>query len=533
MNPIARVCGYTAPLVFWAVLWTPLAALADGVRAVTVYPDRALVVREHRFEISPGEGVIAIHPLPHGLDPASLRVGAEGPEGLILHHVETRTVHGRDLVHMEERKLTEALEAAQDERRTLADGRRAHGLKLAFIERLTENAGAVEPGLPPDQWHRAWGLIGDGALDVLEQMARIDVASRRTDAEIARLERELNALRTGRRDSVELQLHYRSASAGVAQVTLEYHVPGASWSPFYEARLDTVTGRMEFLQRAEVRQNTGEEWRDVELRLSTARPALGGSLPDLRPWFIDSSPPPRVAMERAADARALMAAPAPMLEAELQTTGFTSSYRVPGRVSLPPDNRQQRFLLATKEHEVHLSARAVPILSPQAYLFAETVFDGGAPLLPGPVTLFQDGQMVGQIRIGALAPGAPLRLAFGVDDRVEIRHELDRDTVGREGLLRRQRRLERGYQIRIDNRHDRALEVTMLDRLPVPRDERIKVELSAGSTPPTARDVDDRPGVLSWTSEFAAGESRTLRFGYTVSWPEDVEFIHGLDGATH
>jgi len=507
-------------------------AMADGVSEVTVFPDRAIVTRMHAVQIATGEGVARIHPLPPGLNPASLRVRAEGLEGLSLRHAETRIVHGRELAHPEEQQLTEMLQAAQDERRRLSDGRQAQDLKLGFIQRLTENAGAVEPALPPDQWHRAWGLIGDGALETLERITRIDDALRDVDAEINRIQRELNALRTGRRDTLEAAVHYHAPDAGSARITLEYEIPGASWAPLYEARLDTASGRMEWVQRAEVRQNTGEAWDDVVLHLSTARPALGGRLPELQPWFLDIVPPPRPSPRRELSAMDMMAAPAAVAEAAvLETTGFTSHYRVPARVTLPSDNREQRFLLASGDLQVELSARAVPALSPHAYLFAQSVFEGDTPLLPGPVNLFQDGQLVGQTRVGTVAPGAPLRLAFGVDDRIEINRTLDRDSLGREGLLRRQQRLERSYRITVDNRHDRALTVTVLDRMPVPRDERIKVELTPATTKPGERDVDGRLGVLAWSIEPAAGSREELRFGYTVSWPEDVEGIHGLDPA--
>ncbi|WP_006747634.1 DUF4139 domain-containing protein [Thioalkalivibrio paradoxus] len=532
-SAILRATGPLLALFLLAALSGPAIAAAEGgVRAVTVYPDRATVTREHQATIAAGEGTIRIHPLPPRLVPESLRVRAEGPDGLILSHVETRTVHGRDLAHPEERALTEALQVARDERRRRTDERQAQSMTLSFIEHLTEHAGAVEPGLPPDQWHRAWGLIGDGARDVLEQIARIDIDLREIDAEIERIERELNRLRTGRRDTTEVAILYQAAAAGEARVTLEYEIPGAGWQPAYEARLDTADGVLELVQRAEVGQNTGEKWDDVILHLATARPALGGRLPRLSPWFIDIRPPPRPRMYEDAAAPETMAAraPAPVSEAMLETSGFTTRYRVPGRVSLPPDGRQQRFVLASHRHEAAISGRAVPVLSPHAYLFAETEFAGDTPLLPGPVTLFQDGQLAGQARLDALAPGAPLRLAFGVDDRIDVRREIDRDSIGREGLLRRQQRLERSYRITVDNRHERALEVTVLDRLPVARDQRIAVELGPNATPPTERDVDGRLGVLAWTGEWAPGESRTIRFSYLVSWPEDVESIHGLDG---
>lgn len=505
---------------------------ANGVSEVTVYPDRAIVTRVHTVEIAPGDDVARIHPLPSRLDPVSLRVRAEGLEGLRLRHAETRIIQGRELAHPEEQRLTEALQSAQDQRRRFADRRQAQELKLGFLQNLTENAGAVEPALPPEAWERALGLVGEGAREVLENIALIEQELRGVDAEIDRIRRELEALGTDRRDTLEAAVHYSAPAAGTATLILEYEIPGATWAPLYEARLDTVAGRMEWVQRGEVRQNTGEAWDGVILHLSTARPALGGRLPELQPWFIDVAQPPPPAARRELSAQDMLAAPAPAAAAEvaaLESTGFTSRYRVPGRVTLPADNRVQRFLLARDEKKVDLSARAVPVLSPHAYLFAETVFEGDTPVLPGSVNLFQDGQLVGRTRVGTIAPGAPLRLAFGVDDRIEVERTLGRDSVGRQGLLRRQQRLERSYRITVENRHDTALAVTVLDRLPVSRDERIQVELTPETTEPAERAVDGRLGVLAWEVQPAPGATEEVRFGYTVSWPEDVEDIHGLD----
>lgn len=526
-----RTFALAAAILCGGALLSPVTVQANGVSEVTVYPDRASVTRVHTVEITAGDGVARIHPLPPRLDPATLRVRAEGPEGLALRHAETRIVHGLELAHPEEQRLNALLQRAQDERRQLSDSRQAQELKLGFIQRLAENAGAVEPSLPPDEWHRAWGLIGDGALETLEGVTRIDQALRDIDAEITRIQSELNALRTDRRDTLEVVVHYHSPRAGSSSIILEYEIPGASWAPLYEARLDTRSGRLEWLQRAVVRQNTGESWDDVSLYLATSRPALGGRLPDLPPWFLDVARPPQALARRELSAMDMMAAPAAVPEAIIETTGFTSQYRVPARVRLPSDNREQRFLLVRSELQAELSARAVPALSPHAFLFAETVFEGETPLLPGPVNLVQDGQIVGQTRVGTIAPGAPLQLAFGVDDRIEVQRLLERDSVGRDGLLRRQQRLERSYRITIDNRHERALAVTVLDRVPVSRDERIKVELTTATTKPSETDVDGRLGVLAWKVEPGAGARQELRFGYTVSWPEDLDGVVGLEPA--
>lgn len=45
------------------------------------------------------------------------------------------------------------------------------------------------------------------------------------------------------------------------------------------------------------------------------------------------------------------------------------------------------------------------------------------------------------------------------------------------------------------------------------------------STPPTARDVRDRRGVLEWAFETAPGEARDIKLGWRVKWPKDKAVV--------
>ncbi len=65
------------------------------------------------------------------------------------------------------------------------------------------------------------------------------------------------------------------------------------------------------------------------------------------------------------------------------------------------------------------------------------------------------------------------------------------------------------------------IRITVMDRMPVPRDERIKVELLKQSTKPTEKDVEERKGVLAWTEDYEPGEELAVVFGYAVTYPED------------
>ena len=96
----------------------------------------------------------------------------------------------------------------------------------------------------------------------------------------------------------------RRPAAGEVQIELSYLLYGASWRPRYDARVDAAAGRVKLTQQALVSQRTGEDWANVALALSTARPSAATRLPDEPdPWYLDlykPAPPVPPAAARAA-----------------------------------------------------------------------------------------------------------------------------------------------------------------------------------------------------------------------------------------
>lgn len=126
------------------------------------------------------------------------------------------------------------------------------------------------------------------------------------------------------------------------EVKLDYTLRDASWQPTYDARLRDGAKTIELTYQGLVRQSSGEDWTDVDLTLSTARPALGGNVPRLNPWIVDidapnayyaaemtmqdvPAPMPQAAPIARTSAKMAMPAPAPKLaEARLATAEVSS-----------------------------------------------------------------------------------------------------------------------------------------------------------------------------------------------------------------
>lgn len=536
------------------VLPSPAAAgelRADApIVAVTVFPDRARVTRTVEIRLPAGSSTVVLGGLSAGLIGQSLRVEGSGSGAFLIGSVETRRRFLETAARAEERRLESEIEALGDGRREIEDRVAALRLQLDFIAAIgrdmpkSANEEIVRGKMAPGDWKTAWLTLAEGAAEARGGIRKAEIEARAIKRRIERARRELNRVRTGRKSVIEARINVEAGTPVSARLSLSYQIRGASWRPLYDARLDTAAERVSLTQIGEIRQRTGEDWSGVRLALSTARPGIGARVPALDPWFIDivetmpiggvsgaasalrktdSFDELRDAMSR--ERMLASEAPAKQKKAEIVAAEFAATYRIAGVATVPSDGEPHKVVISERTLEAELAILTAPKLGPMAYLYGEVKHGGEEPLLPGPVAVFRDGAFVGGGALPLLRPGETAKLAFGADDKVRVDYRLETAVRSRQGLFDRDRRHERRYRIEIANHHARAMTITVLDQLPVARDERIEVVLLKDATQPSERDVDGRTGVLAWTHEYKPGETRIIRFAYAVSHPEDERVI--------
>ena len=524
------------------------------VSAVTVFPDRAAVTRRIEVDLVAGPNKVVLTDLPATLLPESVRVDGSAATAVRLGAVEVRNRFGEQTNADAEGRLRDEIEALQDRRNALDDEIRSAQAQLDFVAALGRDAPVIateerEEGiLDPQTWEQAWAAVSAGTGDALRRIREAQQNQRAIDRELATKHQELALIASGGPGAIEVGIQLEAAAAGRAELALTYQVPNASWRPLYEARLATETGEIVLTAIGEVRQHTGEDWSEVALTLSTARPALGAIVPRLEPWFIgavenirrlDSSEAPsnqvggdfratevdrEIADELKSKTEPAAAPDQPIdaVAAALASGEFSAEYRVAVAAGVPADGSAQRFAIADRRMQSTLSVVSTPRFAPVGYLIATAKHEGEEPLLPGPVSVFRDGAYVGLAQIGVTRPDDELELSFGADDKVKVEYRLVNDGRSEEGLISTDRRIDRQYRIAVANHHDQALEITVLDQIPVSQDERIEVELLKSGTKPTESEPEGRKGVLAWRYLYESGEERVIDFRYAVTAPENL-----------
>lgn len=183
-----------------------------------------------------------------------------------------------------------------------------------------------------------------------------------------------------------------------------------------------------------------------------------------------------------------------------------------------------RLTLDQKSLDPEVLAEAAPRFDDSAYLIAETVNATGEPILPGPVTLYADGALVGRSQIGLTADGDKLRFGFGPIDGLRAEIRLPEEVEGDRGFIRRSNTLQETATLIVENLTNEDWPLRVVDRIPVSRQEDLTVDWSA-QPQPTETDPDGRRGVLFWEQPIAAGETQEIILTSELRWPEDQELL--------
>lgn len=524
------------------------------ISAVTVYPDRALITRTGKAELQNGAQEIIVSGLPTQLQTDSLRASGRGEVAVKIIGVEARE---RPLLKPNSataREVQAELEAAQDAGNAIVNAlARLDGRAVTVKELAREAAHRFAKTLAQGQSDTAGATqMLDYVSAQLEQIdaqrAELEIQKRDNAALQMALADRLKQLQSGKRNVENVVAVLVEASeAGAWELELSYIVSGASWTPLYDARVATSEAKFSLGVNALVTQKSGENWSDVALKLSTARPGVGSLPPKLHPIWVDMahSLVRGKAMARRLtvdDEDPMAAAPAPgmdmmvgaasvkkrapieaeevVAEVESSGEGATVEFSLPHRLSVPGDGGHHRVAIATREMPTRFEWVAIPRVAPPAYLRATATNDSPLSLLQGQVSIFRDGVFVGRANLKNTAPGGELELFLGPDEQVRAARELTARETDK-NFIGSAKRVHFAYEIELENLKAQAVTLEVRDQIPVSRSENIKIKLRGATPEATQSDL----GVLEWKINLAAGEKKTLRFDYGVETPRDTTVV--------
>ena len=527
------------------------------ISEVTVYSDRAEVVKHLEGNLEAGEHVLSFENLPGSADLSTVRVQGKGEFALIdirAEAIQTTNTADARLKELEDKK--EEL-AKQLKELNMSDAR-INNRKAALEKILTRLTTTTATATAPAEMDTTkWSSYLQFHNDALEKCDKEISANAQTTVvvhkEINRIVREIenmNVKRVKYRNVAKVKIDVKKS--GLIQLDLSYIVTGPSWRPTYDVRANTVQGNLELTYNAEIRQSTGEDWKGVALKLSTAQPGIGGREPHLSPWFINKQQPivalgasAPMAMAKSSsrgrqdqmmngylgEAAACSSAPAEMeIKGATVVTGATAETYIIDRVSdVLSDNKVSKVNITKQNFPTVYRYSSVPKLSPHVYLKAKAKNKSDFTLLPGQTSVFLDGAFVANASLDLVPAGQEFWTYLGVDASVKVeRRELGRreETSGIFG--KKTVRTVYDYVFKIKNSKPTAIELVVWDQIPFSDHEDIKVVLEEPKYEKDSENLKMSDGKsLEWRFNLKPDEKKDVPFRFAIERPEGT-IIQGL-----
>lgn len=529
--------------------------IKSTISDVTVYTQGAQVYRKATYSVKPGTTQLVIEGVSPNIDPNSLQVKVFGN---VVQLDSKYTVY---YPKPEPEKLTGLPLKIRKDIELLTDSLENIGYEIKDLQDEIDVLNAAKAIISANGTMRGQGKVNDSlpllksAVDyyqakMVELNKKLLLFSRR------KAEKEKGRTRMNRR--MEDLKNYQNSNApqppkgpihqiiitisakelATGKINISYLVSGAKWIPSYDLRSDILTGKVNLTYKASVSQNTGEEWNDVKLTISTNDPYANKTRPVLHPWYIDYYvaqtyyQQPNYAYSNAAvptmKAEEKIAMDSMEKDAETARDFTTMIDRVLSaefKIDLPytiANDGEEHYVLV-KEVDLNADYKyiTVPKLDPGAYLVAQIVKLDELQLVPAKANIFFDGTYMGETYLDPTTMDDTLSLSLGKDPNIFVKRTLlkkeNKDKILSNGKIER----TISYEIQVKNLKSTNIDIIVKDQLPVTTNAEIEIE----GVDLARANYNKTTGILNWEYSLKSHETKTINFSFKVRHDKDKQLV--------
>lgn len=324
---------------------------------------------------------------------------------------------------------------------------------------------------------------------------------------------------------------------------ISYLVANAGWIPMYDLRSEIASGKVNLNYKAQVYQNTGVDWEDVKLNISTNNPYQNKTKPELHPWYIDyyvqsynqnREEKNRSGVKKMADAygytlqEVAVAHSAPgsveSVDNAVYADQFTqiidhvisAEFRIDLPYTIKSNNQQHMVLISNVDLNANYKYFTVPKYDKSVYLVAQLSKLDELQLVPAKANIFFDGAYIGETYLDPTTMDDTLNLSLGKDPNIIVKHTLLKHE-SKDKVIGTKKERTNAYSITIKNLKSTSIDIVVQDQIPITQNAEIEieaVELSKG-------ELTERTGMVQWEFTLKPKAEKDLILKYLVRYNKD------------
>jgi uncharacterized protein (TIGR02231 family) len=329
-----------------------------------------------------------------------------------------------------------------------------------------------------------------------------------------------------------------SETATNGKVGVNYMVANAGWIPSYDLRASDTDKPMVITYKAHVFQNSGENWDNIKLVLSTYNYSMFTSKPQLGIWRLDYYVPGNLRNSY----RSANFASEVQMQTFMKRNDISEEY-IEGQSFIPYDeiteiNKSfsnvefeiklpytvpsdgEKILMVVNNHSIKANYYhyLVPRINNNGYVMASINDWEILNFLPGKANIYFRNTYVGQTSIDPMILQDTMDFAIGRDQQVISTRKKLLDEEKNEGLVKRRLRTFT-FEIFVRNNSMSTIDLEIEDQIPVSANDDIEVELLDAAE----GEHDEKTGKLKWNVKLKPGETKKIKFSYSVEYDRNKQ----------
>jgi uncharacterized protein (TIGR02231 family) len=543
--------------------------IADSkISAVTVFLNNAEITREAKINLTPGTNLITFEKLSQQIIAGSIRV--EGSDAYTIVSVNSSVNYLQEGTERPEVKaMKKELNRVQDEIKLnqtyLSVYNEQQNLLLANHVFKGENKGiTVEDMLSMMEIYKV------KLSELQEKIYDCEIKAKRMNVELGKIQMQVSQLETKfNRYTTTIMVNLSAAKNTTSNVKITYLVNNASWTANYDAKAKSIDSPLELMLKATVSQSTGEDWNNVKLKLSTGNPNKNKTKPDLAMWSLYAYDEVVYKNNRKGKGNANMSTETVYDEKEVNLpsgayekhqeeillesvvvtksenkklsdynyttttantyttiieTGVNAEYDIDIPYTILSDGKENTVEIKKYDIPASYAYYAVPKLDKDAFLVASITGWEKYNFIPGYVNVYINDTYTGRSYFDSKSVEDTLELSMGRDNSVIISRKKTKDFSGN-AIIGGSRKSSMGFEISIRNSRKTPIKLNVYDQFPLSTQK--EIEITTGEI--SGAKHDKETGKLEWELDVPSGESKTLKFNYSVKYPKE-KTISNLGG---